>query len=112
MEFEINNGFLIKYIGNDPVVVIPNGVTEIDSYAFCGRDDILEITLPESGVKVWSYAFAGCPNLGSTELSNKTFKLYTLISKRPLEAISYLEDADISKECILGMSIKRLQPKR
>jgi len=143
MEFEIKNGFLRKYIGNDPVVVIPNGVTEIDSYAFWGRDDILEITLPESVVKVWSYAFAeckglekvnilgtpiigegafyrcvnlkvlnvprslnefkqgafaGCPNLESTELSNKTFKLYTLITNRPLEAISYLGDADISKE--------------
>ena len=63
MKFEIKNVFLKKYIGNDPVVVIPNGITEIDSYAFCGRDDILEITLPESVVKVWSYAFAECKGL-------------------------------------------------
>ena len=63
MEFEIKNGFLRKYIGNDSVVIIPDGVTEIDSYAFGGRDDILEITLPESVVKVWSYAFAECKGL-------------------------------------------------
>ena len=63
MEFEIKNGFLRKYIGNDSVVVIPDGVTEIYSYAFWGRDDILEITLPESVVKVWSSAFAECKGL-------------------------------------------------
>jgi len=142
MEFEIKNGILRKYMGFGPNVVIPAGVTEIDTYAFKGRTDIAEVTLPESVVEVWSYAFAeckgletvnisgnsvlgkgafyrcenlkvlnaprnlefkqgafaGCPNLESSELSDKTFELYTLKDDRPLDEISYLREDDIAKE--------------
>lgn len=63
MNFEIKNGVLRKYTGSEPIVVIPDGVNEIDIHAFVGCDDVVEVTLPECVAKVGMYAFAECKGL-------------------------------------------------
>ena len=64
-DFEIKNGVLVKYRGNDTDVVIPDGVTEIGDYAFNGCKSLSNITIPEGVKKIGNSAFAGCSSLKS-----------------------------------------------
>lgn len=64
-DFEIENGVLKKYIGNDSAVVIPNGVTKIAEYAFDGCDSLKSIEIPVGVKSVDSSAFYYCSSLES-----------------------------------------------
>ena len=46
-KFEIKNGILKKYEGNDAYVTVPEGVTAIGSGAFKHRSCIVSVVLPE-----------------------------------------------------------------
>jgi len=46
--FEINNHILIKYIGSDDIVTIPDGVTEIGEDAFKESKKLIELVMPDS----------------------------------------------------------------
>ena len=51
---------------NDQLVtelVIPEGVTEIRPYAFCGYTSLESIDIPDSVTSIGKYAFYGCTNL-------------------------------------------------
>lgn len=68
------------YIGQDddfvdPIikVVIPEGVTEIQSYAFANLHGLKEVVLPSTLTKIGTYAFYNCPNLVSVNLENVKF---------------------------------------
>lgn len=59
-EFEIRDGVLIRYHGQDPVVHVPEGVTEIGERAF--QDSQLgEISIPDTVTQIGAEAFAFCP---------------------------------------------------
>ena len=58
-EFEINGGILRKYTGSSKEVVIPAGVTEIGSNAFC-YSFVSKVIIPEGVVKINSNAFDEC----------------------------------------------------
>ena len=61
-DFVIENGVLTKYVGSDEHVVVPDGVTEIDSFVF--SNGIFEsVVLPEGLKKIGHNAFDGCNNL-------------------------------------------------
>jgi hypothetical protein len=62
-DFEIEDGVLIKYHGSSPDVVIPDGVTNIDDYAFYNCENITSITIPDSVTNIGADAFTGCKNL-------------------------------------------------
>lgn len=62
-EFAIENGVLTKYSGNGGRVVIPEGVTKIDDYAFYECARITEVTIPNSVECIGKYAFYGCVNI-------------------------------------------------
>ncbi len=47
-DFEINNGILEKYNGNDTEVIVPDGVKEIALFAFKNCSSLTSIGLPES----------------------------------------------------------------
>ncbi len=51
-------------VANDPDVVIPEGVTEIEKCAF-EYSDLESVTLPEGLLKIGDYAFSSCSNLTS-----------------------------------------------
>lgn len=53
---------LDKYNGKDTAVVVPDGVTEISSFAFCDTK-VTAVTLPDSVKKIGKYAFDGCTEL-------------------------------------------------
>ena len=65
-DFEIKDGVLLKYRGQQKNVVVPDGVSEIGKYAFYEHDktsDIERIVLPESLTRIDDYAFMNCKKL-------------------------------------------------
>ena len=54
--FEINNGALIKYHGNDSNVVIPDGVNSIAFEAFRQCDFLVTVEIPESVLELDDFA--------------------------------------------------------
>ena len=55
---------LIKYIGNQTAVYIPDGVTVIGANAFSqGSYTIQEVYIPDSVTKIGDYAFSYCSSL-------------------------------------------------
>lgn len=63
--FEIENGVLVKYHGNAPIVIIPNGVKEIGKAVFkdSWRYGLREVTIPDSVTVIGEEAFKGSVNL-------------------------------------------------
>ncbi|MBQ8381424.1 MAG: leucine-rich repeat protein [Clostridia bacterium] len=59
------------YIGGDAItsdMVVPEGITEISSYAFAGFDSLTSVTLPDSIEAIGSGVFRECANLKSVKL--------------------------------------------
>ena len=63
---------LIKYpLGNERTVfVIPDSVTSIGDYAFCGCIGITSVTIPDSVTSIGEYAFGYCSSLISVTIGN------------------------------------------
>ena len=66
-EFEIWEGVLEKYKGDDMNVVVPDGVTEIGEKAFF-RQNIKRVILPDGVKKIGNDAFYECKNLVEIKL--------------------------------------------
>ena len=77
-DFVIENGVLTEYNGPGGVVVIPEGVTAIGSYAFLhnpNRNEITSITLPDSVTKLYDDAFQFCTGVKNIRLSKNLKKI-------------------------------------
>ena len=61
-DFTIRGKTLDKYEGKETIVVVPDRVTQIGSFAFSGQK-VTDVTLPDSVKKVGIYAFSGCTEL-------------------------------------------------
>ena len=59
---------LRKYIGEKETVVVPDGIYEILSYAFCGIECIKEIVVPDSVMVIRDHAFKDLANLEQIKL--------------------------------------------
>lgn len=68
MDFEIEDGVLIRYTGNDTDVIIPDGVTHIGAGAFEDCENLASITIPDSVTSIGDRAFYNCENLRSVTL--------------------------------------------
>ena len=67
MSFRIENGVLVRYIGTDTHVVIPDGVMRIGEGAFDGSD-IIDVTIPDGVEYIGARAFRYCRNLASISI--------------------------------------------
>ncbi|MBR2790146.1 MAG: leucine-rich repeat protein [Eggerthellaceae bacterium] len=63
LNFEILHGVLKKYKGEDEIVVIPGGISEIGSGAFDGCGHIKSVAFPKGVKKVGDWAFFNCTSL-------------------------------------------------
>ena len=79
-DFIIEAGVLKEYKGNDSVVRIPSGVTQIGENAFRGCSFLTEIVIPDSVTSIGNCAFFGCESLtkivipdGVTSIGNSAF---------------------------------------
>ena len=79
-DFEIKNGVLKKYIGQDSEVVIPEGVTKIWNAAFFGCNKTRSIIIPDSVTEIRGTAFIGL---------EKKLKSVTFPNSKNLKIINY-----------------------
>ncbi len=63
MTFTIVNRTLKKYEGNDERVVIPEGVTAVDDYAFYGARSLRYLTIPDTVREIGNNVFYDCESL-------------------------------------------------
>ena len=68
MEFEIENGVLVRYRGEEEHVVIPDGVSKIADEVFKDCMEIKSVVFPEGLEEIGESAFEGCSALKSVTL--------------------------------------------
>ncbi len=61
--FVVKGGVLLKYLGNDEVVVVPSGIRQIGTGAFWNNMSVRKIVLPEGITCICGDAFVYCENL-------------------------------------------------
>ena len=69
MSFEIVDGVLKKYIGNDETVRIPDGVIKVGISAFINCSNLKELIFPDSVTTIEYSALFNCSNLQKVVLS-------------------------------------------
>ena len=74
--FVIENGILKSHSGDDPKVIIPDGVVEIAEYAF-RFSNIVTVFIPDSVKVINDRAFEGCSLLNSVTLGKGLQKIGT-----------------------------------
>ena len=72
-------------------LVIPDGVTSIKNYAFCGCNSLTSVTILNSVTSIGTYAFYGCKSLTSATIGNSV----TSIGEKAFYNCSSLTSATI-----------------
>ena len=68
-----------KLIGPD--IVIPDGYTQISSYVFNGRKDIVNVKLPDSITIIRRLAFCNCINLEQINIPDSVLEIHEAVFK-------------------------------
>ena len=69
--FDVNDGVITKYIGDEADVEIPGCITRIKNYAFRKCDKIRSLTIYSEGIEIEESAFREAPNLQSVKILGK-----------------------------------------
>ena len=69
-DFLIVDGVLVKYLGSEERVTIPDSVTSLSYTAFQGNQTVVSIVIPNSVTEIRSYTFRDCPRLEEVTLPN------------------------------------------
>ncbi len=106
-DFVINNNVLTDYRGNERIISIPEGVTQIAPYAFSRNVTLNSVTIPASTWRIGFAAFSGCVNLEKVILQDnirtiEDWAFEKCISLKEISVPSTLEN--ISKRAFLGCS--------
>ena len=91
-DFVIENNVLKKYVGNDKIVRIPDGVKIVGYKSFKNCDWIRKVILPDSLNKIEEYAFSGCENLYDLKFSPLILLPLIKIESRAFEGCKKLVD--------------------
>ena len=65
--FRISGSILLNYLGSEPRVAIPKGITSIAEEAFAGNEAIDRVLLPDSLEEIGAGAFRDCLTLQTIE---------------------------------------------
>ncbi len=68
VDFQIENGTLVKYEGKDTYVTLPENVTVIGDEAFSDCKGLVGITLPKGLESIEDYAFCNCDNMADLQI--------------------------------------------
>ena len=74
-DFNIKNGILKRYHGNEFHVVIPNSVNRIGDGAFNGCVNLTSIKIPKSVISIGNFAFRNCKNLKNIKIPNSVIEI-------------------------------------
>ena len=66
---DVNEKILVGYAGREKDVIIPDGITRINSYVFKNCSDLTSIAIPNSVTSIGALAFDGCTGLTSLVIS-------------------------------------------
>ena len=73
--FTLEGTKLVKYIGSESEVVIPNFITEIGDEAFYSCESLVSVTIPSSVTSIGNSAFFWCGSLTSVTIPNSVVDL-------------------------------------
>ncbi len=102
---------LVNYVGSDTDLNIPDGITEINQYAFSGCSNLTSIDIPDGVKSIGEYAFIGCSNLTSVTIGSGV----TSIGYSAFEGCSNIKSVyitDIAKWCSISFSNYYANPLR
>ena len=74
-DFEIKNGTLVKYNGNDARIIIPNSVKIIGERAFDDCNYIRNVSIPSSVTHIEKDAFSHCVSLTKVNIPNSVIAI-------------------------------------
>ena len=94
--FVVQNGTLLRYLGQSSEVAVPNTVAEIAGGAFNFCDGIRELTVPVSVVTIGKEAFANCIGLEKLTIHAKLRVIPGKLCSQCLE----LRELSLTKGCI------------
>ncbi len=79
MAFEIEDHVLIKYIPepNETKVIVPEGITEIKTFAFGSCSNLKEVILPEGLIKMGRDVFSSCRSLEKIIIPDSVIMMHT-----------------------------------
>lgn len=119
--FRISGKVLLKYLGGESRVVVPEGIEVIAEEAFAGNEAIDRVILPESLKKIGAGAFRGCLLLQAAPLPQNLeqvgagafencFKLIRAILPPKVADIgpAAFKRCSVLKEAVLGESVKTI----
>lgn len=114
-DFEFKNKkdslIVAKYIGNDKIVKIPEGVNQIGQDAFLDCTTVEKIIIPNGVTRICRYAFYGCKNLKYISLPNtlRTIEGDAFDGCESLESITIPDSVtEIYKEAFRNCGIKSI----
>ncbi len=58
-------------------LIVPEGVTEIPQYAFCGNDDIVKVKIPNTVTSIGQRAFSGCSSLEEVSIPSSVKNIWS-----------------------------------
>ena len=74
-DFLIENGVLIKYVGNGNRAAIPDGVRAIGDQAFADCADLTQIEIPDTVTEIGNYAFYRCSALKGITIPSRVYRI-------------------------------------
>lgn len=104
MDFIVEDGVLRKYCGRKGHIVIPDGVTEIDSCAFERNKRLRSVIIPESVKKIGAFAFLACENLKKVVLPSglEEIGIGAFMTCKSLESINIPEHVEFEDQMFFG----------
>jgi len=66
-----NEGDIFNGCSSLTSIVVPEGITQLPAYAFCGSDYLKTISLPSTLTSIGNYAFEGCSHLRLSDVPIK-----------------------------------------
>jgi hypothetical protein len=120
-DWNIINGTLYRYYGDDSHVLVPNSVTSIGFEAFTYCMSIMTIEIPSTVTSIGPGAFYGCKNLKEINIPDSVSKMYEItfgdcsslekvklpnkLTEIPLQTF---RDCSSLKDIIIPNSIKKI----
>ena len=62
-DFKIRNGVLVKYLGKDETLILPEEICAIDGHTFADNETVKKVILPKTLTTIGAGAFLDCYNL-------------------------------------------------
>lgn len=104
-EFIIENGILRIYRGNEEVVAIPDGVTEIGEYAFFDCRSLTSVTIPASVKSIGRKVFEYCVSLKKINITDISAWCEIDFAKYENFPLGYTHDLYLNDELVTELVI-------